>query len=92
MLSGDPSVERFGAFAADHVGRLDRLSALVRAAIEDFGVRCFWSVPGVRDLSRIPQAKTVARLLSKHGGARGMRLAAEIEAELHALGERPWRF
>jgi hypothetical protein len=70
----------------DPIARLRSLSA---AAIESFGLQCFWSVPGVRDLAPIPQAKVVARLLSKYGGMRGIHVAIEIEAELHALGEEP---
>ena len=68
-----------------------RVEALAGAAIEVFGVRCFWCVPGVRDLAPLPRAKLVARQIGKHGGMRGLRLAAEIEAELRAIGEKPWR-
>lgn len=71
--------------------RIDRLEALADAAIKAFGVRCFWCVPGVRDLTPLPRAKLVARQIGKHGGMRGLCSAAEIEAELRALGERPWR-
>lgn len=71
--------------------RTARLEALADAAIEAFGVQCFWCVPGVCDLASIPRAKLVARQLAKHGGIRGLRLAAEIEAELHILDEKPWR-
>ena len=71
--------------------RTDRLKALADAAIEAFGVDCFWCVPGVRDLAPLLRAKRVARQIGKYGGMRGLRLAAEIEAELRALGEKPWR-
>lgn len=71
--------------------RTAHLEALAGVAIETFGVCCFWCVPGVRDLAPIPRAKLVARQIGKHGGMRGLRLAAEIEVELHALGEKPWR-
>ncbi len=71
--------------------RTDRLEALADVAIVVFGVRCFWCVPGVRDLAPLPRAKLVARQTGKHGGVRGLCLAAEIEAELHALGEKSWR-
>ena len=69
----------------------DRLEALADTAIEAFGVLCFWCVPHVRDLAPIPRAKLAARQIDKYGGMRGLRLAAEIEAELRALGEKPWR-
>lgn len=68
-----------------------RLEILVDDAIEAFGVRCFWCVPNVRDLAPIPRAKIVARQIGKHGGMQGLRSAAKIEAELHSLGEKPWR-
>ena len=71
--------------------RTARLEALADVAIEAFGVRCFWCVPGVRDLAPLPRAKLVARQIGKHGGMRGLCLAAEIEAELRVLGEKPWR-
>ena len=68
-----------------------RLEALADAGIEAFGVLCFWCVPNVHDLVPIPRAKLVARQIGKYGGVRGMRLAIEIEAELHVPGEKPWR-
>lgn len=71
--------------------RTARLEALADAAIESFGVRCFWCVPGVRDLAPLPRAKLVAHQVGKHGEMQGLRVAAEIEAELRALGEKPWR-
>lgn len=71
--------------------RTDRLEALADAAIKAFGVRCFWCVPGLRDLAPLSRAKLVARQVGKHGGMRGMWVAAEIEAELRAMGEKPWR-
>lgn len=52
---------------------------------------CFWSVPGARDLEPVLKAKLAARLLQKYGGIRGLRSAVQIEAELYALGEKPWR-
>ena len=71
--------------------RISHLEVLSIAAIERFGVQCFWSVPGVRDLALIPRAKIVARQIQKYGDTQGLRMAAEIEAELRALGEEPWR-
>ena len=71
--------------------RTTHLETLSVAAIERFGVQCFWSIPGVRDLAPIPRAKIVARQIQKYGGMQGLRMAAEIEAELRALGEKPWR-
>lgn len=71
--------------------RTDRLEALTDAAITAFGVRCFWCMPHVRDLAPLPRAKLVARQIGKYGGTRGLWLAAEIEAELRALGETSWR-
>ena len=73
------------------VDRVARLHALSAAAIKAFGVTCFWSVPHMRDLAPLPRAKLVARQIGKYGGVRGLRMAAEIEAELRALGEEPWR-
>lgn len=67
------------------------LARLADAAVRDFGVLCFWSVPGASDLAALTKAKLAARLLQKHGGARGLRAAAEIEAGLRAVGETPWR-
>lgn len=72
-------------------GRFARLARLADDAVRDFGVLCFWSVPGVGDLAPLTKAKLAARLLQKHGGARGLRAAAEIEDELRAVGETPWR-
>lgn len=71
--------------------RAARLEALADAAIERFGVDVFWSVPGARDLEPVLKAKLAARLLQKYGGVRGLRAAVEIEAQLHVLGEKPWR-
>lgn len=68
-----------------------RLEALADVAIEAFGVQCFWCVPHVRELAPIPRAKLTAFQIGKHGGMRGLHAAAQIEAELHALGEKPWR-
>ena len=67
------------------------LARLADDAIVAFGVTCFWSVPGARDLDPVLKAKLAARLLQKHGGIRGLRVAARIEAELLAAGETPWR-
>ena len=71
--------------------RQGRLASLADAAIRDFGTLCFWSVPNARSLGPVTKAKLAARLLQKYGGVRGLRAAAEIEAELHAAGETPWR-
>ena len=68
-----------------------RLKDLADAVAEAFGVRCFWCVPGVRDLALLLRAKLVARQVGKHGGMRDLRLAAEIEAELRVLSESSWR-
>jgi hypothetical protein len=70
---------------------LARLCALSDAAVRAFGVRCFWCVPGVRDLAPFPQVKIVARQLAKYDGMRGLHMAARIEAKLRTLGESPWR-
>jgi len=78
-------------FGTDSVVRQRRLASLADAAIRDFGTLCFWSVPEARSLDPLMKAKLAARLIQKHGGARGLRAAAEIEAELHAAGETPWR-
>ena len=67
------------------------LARLADTAIDDFGVTCFWSVSGARDLEPLLKAKLAGRLLQKHGGIRGLRAAARIEAELRAIGETPWR-
>ncbi len=75
----------------DSVAKQERLASLADAAIRDFGTLCFWSVPNARSLAPLMKAKLAARLLQKHGGARGLRAAAEIEAELRAAGETPWR-
>ncbi len=74
-----------------YVVRQQRLASLADAAISDFGVLCFWSVPGAGNLDPVARAKLAARLLQKYGGMRGLRAAAEIEAELRAAGEMPWR-
>lgn len=78
-------------FGMDSVARQERLASLADAAIRDFGTLCFWSVPDAHGLAPLTRAKLAARLLQKHGGARGLRAAAEIEAELRAAGETPWR-
>ena len=67
------------------------LASLADAAIRDFGTVCFWSIPEVRSLDPLMKAKLAARLLQKYGGVRGLRAAAEIEAELRAAGKTPWR-
>lgn len=77
--------------SAGSLGTRMRLASLADAAIRDFGRLCFWSVPGAGALDPVIKAKLAARLLQKHGGMRGLRAAAEIEAELHAAGETPWR-
>ena len=69
----------------------ERLAGLADAAIRDFGVLCFWSAPHASSLEPVMRAKLAARLLQKYGGMRGLRAAAEIEAELRAAGETPWR-
>ena len=78
-------------FGTDSVVKQERLASLADAAIRDFGALCFWSVPEARILDPLMKAKPAARLLQKHGGVRGLRAAAEIEAELRAAGETPWR-
>ncbi len=77
--------------ATDSATRQERLASLADAAIKNFGTLCFWSVPNARILDPVSKAKLAARLLQKYGGVRGLRAAAEIEAELHAAGETPWR-
>lgn len=78
-------------FGTDSLSRQRHLASLADAAIRDFGTLCFWSVPGAHSLDPLTKAKLAARLLQKYGGVRGLRAAAEIEAELHAAGETPWR-
>lgn len=78
-------------FGTDSVAKQGRLASLADAAIRDFGTLCFWSVPDARSLAPLMKAKLAARLLQKYGGAQGLRAAAEIEAELRAAGETPWR-
>jgi len=78
-------------FGTDSVIKQKRLASLADAAIRDFGTLCFWSVPEACSLDPLMKAKLAARLLQKYGGVRGLRAAAEIEAELHAAGETPWR-
>ena len=75
----------------DSVAKQEHLASLADAAIRDFGTLCFWSVPEAHGLGPLTKAKLAARLLQKYGGARGLRAAAEIEAELRAAGETPWR-
>ncbi len=77
--------------ATDSAIRQRRLASLADAAIRNFGTLCFWSVPDARSLDPLMKAKLAARLLLKYGGVRGLRAAAEIEAELRAAGETPWR-
>lgn len=88
-MTEGPSTSMSGPPARD--GGHAHLARLADAAVRDFGVLCFWSVPGVGDLAPLTKAKLAARLLQKHGGARGLRAAAEIEAGLRAVGETPWR-
>ena len=76
---------------AEVEARVARVGILADEAIREFGVRCFWSVPGLSSLVPVEKAKVAARLLQKYGGARGLRYAAEIEAELLRLEETPWR-
>lgn len=77
--------------ATDGAPLQEHLASLADIAIRDFGTLCFWSVPNARSLDPVTKAKLAARLLQKYGGVRGLRAAAEIEAELHAAGETPWR-
>ena len=67
----------------------DRLRLLVDQALSEFDVDVLWSVR--TDLDTISQAKVLARQIAKHGGLKGMRIADEIERELVAIGEMPWR-
>lgn len=77
--------------ATDSMAKQGRLAHLADDAIRDPGTLCFWSVPDARGLAPLVKAKLAARLLQKYGEARGLRAAADIEAELRAAGETPRR-
>ena len=60
------------------------LSSLVKEALNQFGLICFWNVPtnsSTRDF-----APLAVRQLRKYGGMAGWHLAVRIEAALAASG------
>jgi hypothetical protein len=75
--------------ARTNTERMARLERLVERTLSEFDVASLWNVR--TDLDTIRQAKVLALQLGKHGGISGLQRAHEIESELRAVGEEPWR-
>lgn len=67
----------------------DTLTKLTAVARRDYGNAVFWSLPVATD--QVDEARNVGRALSKHGGMKGLQLAANIERALLAAGLKSWR-
>jgi hypothetical protein len=69
--------------------RMTQLERLVERTLSEFDLASLWNVR--TDLDTVGQAKILALQLGKHGGIKGLQRAHEIESELRAVGEEPWR-